>query len=141
MNIELFSFEGLYNLECKINEDIGIIDYCKKHDILFINYQPYRRNRTVNRNYPLLVELAKKYNKTQNQILLNWMINKKGLYPITKASKKEYVDLNFDALSFKIDKQDIDRLNDFRSDDFDSIEVDWENTGGIPIWKFANQFE
>ncbi len=140
-NIELFSFEGLYNLECKVNEDAGIIDYCQKHNIIFVNYQPFRRNRTANRNYPLLVELAKKYNKTQNQILLNWMVKEKKLYPITKASKIENINSNLEALNFEIDNNDMQRLNEFRSKEFDSIEVDWENKGGIPIFKFANQFE
>lgn len=140
-NIELFSFEGLYNLECKINEDVGIIDYCKKHNIIFINYQPFRRNRTMNRSYPLLVQLAQKYNKTQNQILLNWLVKEKGLYPITKASRKEYIDLNFEALNFEISPEDLNKLNEFRNNDFDSISVDWENNGGIPIWKLANQFD
>ena len=65
-------YEGVYNLECKLNEDIGIIDYCKDNNIIFCAYQPLRRNRTANRNYPLLVELSNKYNKTQNQIILNW---------------------------------------------------------------------
>ena len=36
---------------------------------MFCAYQPLRRNRTANRNYPLLIELSNKYNKTQNQIL------------------------------------------------------------------------
>lgn len=86
LKIDLFSFEGLYNLECKQNEDVAIIDYCKKHDILFFNYQPFRRNRTANHNYPVLVELANKYDKTQNQILLNYYVYEKGLHPITKAN-------------------------------------------------------
>ena len=70
-------FEGVYNLECKLNEDIGIIDYCKSNNIMFCAYQPLRRNRTAKRNYPLLVELSEKYNKTQNQIILNWIIREK----------------------------------------------------------------
>jgi len=139
--IELFSFEGLYNLECKFNEDNGIIDYCKKNNIIFVNYQPFRRNRTVKRNYPLLIELASKYNKTQNQILLNWMIKEKGLYPITKTSKSKYIDSNISALNFEISKGDMNKLNEFRSKEFDGVEVDWENKGGVPIWKVANQFE
>ncbi len=76
-NIKLFSFEGLYNLECKINEDKGILKYCKEKDILFLNYQPLRRNRTANHNYPVLLNLARKYSKTQNQILVNWYIKEK----------------------------------------------------------------
>lgn len=141
LNIALFSFEGLYNLECKQNEDVGILDYCKKHNILFLNYQPFRRNRTANHNYPLLVELAKKYNKTQNQILLNYYIYEKKLIPITKANKIEHIDLNIDALNFKMEQIDYGKLNEFRCKEFDELEVDWQDNGGISIYKFANQIE
>lgn len=141
LNIDLFSFEGLYNLECKQNEDVGILDYCKKHNILFLNYQPFRRNRTANHNYPLLVELANKYNKTQNQILLNYYIYEKKLIPITKANKIEHIDLNLEALNFKMKQIDYDKLNEFRCKEFDALEVDWQDNGGIPIYKFANQVE
>lgn len=141
LEIKLFSFEGLYNLECKQNEDVGIIDYCKKHDILFLNYQPLRRNRTANHNYPILIELANKYNKTQNQILMNWYIYEKGLIPITKTTKIEHINLNLDALKFKMDKEDYKKLNNFRCKAFDELEVDWLDEGGIPIYKFANQVE
>lgn len=141
LGIELFSFEGLYNLECKQNEDVGILDYCKEHNILFINYQPFRRNRTANHNYPLLVELASKYNKTQNQILLNYYVKEKNIIPITKANKIEHIKLNLEALNFEMEQQDYQRLNDFRCEEFDKLEVDWEGVGGIPIYKFANQVE
>ncbi len=141
LGIELFSFEGLYNLECKQNEDVGILDYCKDHNILFINYQPFRRNRTANHNYPLLVELANKYNKTQNQILLNYYVKEKNIIPITKANKIKHINLNLEALNFEMEQQDYQRLNDFRCEEFDKLKVDWLDNGGIPIYKFANQIE
>lgn len=141
LGIELFSFEGLYNLECKQNEDVGILDYCKKHNILFINYQPFKRNRTANHNYPLFVELANKYNKTQNQILLNYYVKEKNIIPITKANKIEHIKLNLEALNFEMEQQDYQRLNDFRCEEFDKLKVDWLDNGGIPIYKFANQIE
>jgi len=141
LNIDLFSFEGLYNLECKQNEDVGILDFCREHDILFMNYQPFRRNRTANHNYPLLIELANKYNKTQNQILLNYYSKEKNLIPITKANKIEHIKLNLEALNFTMDREDYDILNQFRCEAFDILEVDWEDNGGIPIYKFANQVE
>lgn len=141
LNIELFSFEGLYNLECKQNEDVGIINYCKEHNILFLNYQPFRRNRTANHNYPLLVELANKYNKTQNQILLNYYIYEKKLIPITKADKIEHINMNLESLDFKMEQSDYDKLNEFRCEAFDKLKVDWQDNGGISIYKFANQVE
>lgn len=141
LNIKLFSFEGLYNLECKQNEDVGIINYCKEHNILFLNYQPFRRNRTANHNYPLLVELANKYNKTQNQILLNYYIYEKKLIPITKADKIDHINMNLESLDFKMEQSDYDKLNEFRCEAFDKLEVDWQDNGGISIYKFANQVE
>ena len=132
---------GEVNSTPSVNEDIGILDYCKEHNILFINYQPFRRNRTANHNYPLLVELANKYNKTQNQILLNYYVKEKSIIPITKANKIEHIKLNLKALDFEMDQQDYQRLNDFRCEEFDKLEVDWLDNGGIPIYKFANQVE
>lgn len=140
-NFKLFSLEGLYNLECKVNEDVGILDFCDKNDIAFVSYQPLRRNRTANRNYDILVNLAKKYGKTQNQILLNWISKDKRLIPIIKSGSIEHVNENLSALDFNMDKEDIDTLNRFRSAEFDSLSVDWEDSGkGIPIYKYANQF-
>jgi diketogulonate reductase-like aldo/keto reductase len=139
---KLFSIESSYNLECKANEDVGIIKYCNENDIAFICNQPLRRNRTANRNYEALVQMAEKYNKTQNQILLNWLAKEKKLLPIIKASKVEHVKENIEALNFELEKQDIEQLNVFRSKEFDSLKVDWNDTGeGIPIHKYPNQFQ
>lgn len=78
-------FEGVYNLECKIYEDNGVLDYCKKNGIRFICYQVLRRGRTAKRNYPLLLELSKKYNKTQNQIIINWVWKEKKFIHLLKV--------------------------------------------------------
>ena len=48
---------------------------------------------------------------------------------------------NFQALNFELEKDDIEKLNNFRRKEFDSLEVDWNDTGNdIPIYKYANQF-
>lgn len=134
-------FEGIYNLECKIYEDIKVLDYCNKNNIKFLCYQPLRRNRTAKRNYPLLVELASKYNKTQNQIILNWIINEKKMITLIKSTNINRIDENKQALDFKMDMEDYERLNNFRSEEFDNVKVDWNDNGGISIDQLANQFE
>ncbi|MCI8383920.1 MAG: aldo/keto reductase [Clostridia bacterium] len=134
-------FEGIYNLECKIYEDIKVLDYCNKNDIKFLCYQPLRRNRTAKRNYPLLVELASKYNKTQNQIILNWIINEKKMITLIKSTNINRINENKQALDFKMDMEDYERLNNFRSEEFDNVKVDWNDNGGISIDQLANQFE
>ncbi|MCI8290816.1 MAG: aldo/keto reductase [Clostridia bacterium] len=140
--VKIDFFEGVYNLECKINESIGILDYCVKNDIIFIAYQALRRNRTAKRNYPLLVELSKKYNKTQNQIILNWIIKEKGMKPIVKCTNIERINENLGVLNFEMEKEDYDKLNNFRSEEFDNIKIDWYYSGeGVTIDQLANQFE
>jgi len=134
-------FEGVYNLECKVYEDNGVLDYCKKNGIDFWCYQPLRRNRTAKRNYPILQELSQKYNKTQNQIILNWIIKEKKINPLIKSTNISRIDENNNALHFKMEKEDYERLNEFRSEEFDNVVIDWNDKGGIPIDQLANQFE
>ena len=135
------TFEGLYNLECKANEDVGILQYCQENNIRFIAYQPLRRNRIATHNYPFLVDLAKKYWKTQNQILLNRIITSKNVWALVKTSEKERAKENVDALEFILEQEDIDILNNFRDTRFDKIKIDRDAKDGIPIWKYANQID
>jgi diketogulonate reductase-like aldo/keto reductase len=142
--IKLFSVETLYNLECKINEDTGFLKYCEDNDIMIACYQPLRRNRTAQHNFPVLTQLAEKYNKTQNQILINWIVKRKKLTPLIKASSAEHVRENLESLDFEIEEKDMKKLDSFRSQEFDAIanQIDWEDKdNGIPIYKFANQCE
>ncbi len=130
--VKIDFFEGVYNLECKINEDIGILEYCKENDITFVAYQALRRNRTAKRNYLELLELSKKYNKTQNQIILNWI----------KSTNIERINENLEAVTFEMEREDYQKLNNFRSQEFDNIKIDWYYTGnGVTIDQLANQFE
>jgi diketogulonate reductase-like aldo/keto reductase len=141
-NVKIDFFEGVYNLECKINEDIGILDYCKKNDIVFIPYQALRRNRTSLRNYPVLVNLANKYNKTQNQIILNWIIKEKQMKPLIKCTNTNRINQNLESINFEMEKDDYKKLNEFRNKEFDNIKIDWNFTGkGVTIDQLANQFE
>lgn len=139
--VKVHFFEGVFNLECKIYEDIKVLDYCNKNDIKFICYQPLRRNRTALRNYPVLTELSKKYNKTQNQIILNWIVKEKNILPLIKSTNISRIDENIDSLNFEMKQEDYDKLNNFRSEEFDNVKIDWECNGGVTIDQLANQFE
>ena len=87
---KLFAHEVGFNFEIRENEDFGITGYAKKEGILNVVYQPLRRNRTAKKDYPLLMKLAQKYKKTQNQIILNWLVSK-GFFPITKSENVEHI--------------------------------------------------
>lgn len=90
-------------------------------------------------NYPFLAEMASKYNKTQNQILLNWIIKEKGLNTIIKTNTIKNIDSNLESLDFKLENEDIQILNNFQDERFNSIDIDWKNQGGITIDKLASR--
>ncbi|EKD80129.1 MAG: alcohol dehydrogenase related protein, partial [uncultured bacterium] len=138
---KLFSIEIGFNFEIRENEDNGIINFANKNDVLCVIYQPLRRNRTANRNWPLLTELAGKYSKTQNQILLNW-ISSKGLLPLTKSETTSHIDEHLGSTNFTIDPIDIEKLNSFRPPNYQKPKVYWGATGeGVRIDQLSNVFD
>lgn len=140
-NFKLVSFEGVYNLECKYYENIGLMEFCKQNDIQFVCYQALRRNHIAKMNYPFLAEIAKKYDKTQNQILLNWLVKEKAVSTLIKTNTIQNIDSNLEALDFVMEKEDLKILNDFQDERFNQMEIDWKNQGGVSIDQLANQFK
>lgn len=138
---KLFSVEIGFNFEIRENEDNGIVGYCDENDILGVIYQPLRRNRTVLRNWPLLIELAKKYNKSQNQIIMNW-IGSRGFLPITKSDNLRHINEHLGAFSFSVDKEDLEQLNQFRPPNYKAPRVYWGTKGkGVRIDQLSNVFD
>ncbi len=130
-------FEGVFGLETKVYEDNGAIDYNRS---AFMAYQPLRRNRTAKMNYPILLEFASKYSKTQNQIILNWIIKHKHIKVLCKTTNKDHIDENLSSLNFEMTHEDYLRLDAFRSEFFDNLKVKYsENGEGIIIHQIPNQ--
>ncbi len=134
-------FEGVYNLDCKYYENEGLIDYCKENDILFTAYQPLRRNKIAQKNYPILEELSEKYNKTQNQIMINWIVKEKKIMPLIKSTNKDRIKENIEALDFEMEKVDYEKLNKFQNEKINSIAINWNEESGVTIDQLANQNE
>lgn len=136
-----FAHEVHLSFEVRLNEDEGIIEYANKNNIKNIIFQPLRRNRTAAHNWPLLVELSKKYGKTQNQIILRWLTQKNYL-PLIKATSKSHIDENLAALEFVLDNNDIGKLDSWRLSGAKWPKIDWENVGdGESIWTVPNDVD
>ena len=130
-------FEGCYGLETKVYEDNGVLGIDKAS---FVAYQPLRRNRTAKMNYPILLELSKKYKRTQNQIILNWIIKHKGIKVLCKCTDISHIDENLQSLKFDMEKSDYEKLDGFRQPFFDNLKVKYrENEDGILIHQLPNQ--
>jgi diketogulonate reductase-like aldo/keto reductase len=137
----LFSHEVHYSFEVRDNEYLGIIDYANTHGVKNVIYQALRRNRTAQRNWPLLIKMAEKYGKSQNQIILNWL-TAKGFLVLVKSERKEHIDDNLAALGFELTQQDIQKLDDFKVADYKMQDIDWLMAkGGTSIFSLPNTFD
>ncbi|MFH1395773.1 MAG: aldo/keto reductase [archaeon] len=88
-----------------------IIPYCQENDILVTAYKPLALGRLGKENFPLLKELAERYNKTPAQIALNWVISKKNIVAIFKSTNPEHIKENLGALGWKLEPEDVVKLD------------------------------
>ena len=65
-------------------------------------------------NEPILIEIAKKYNKTVAQVILRWHIEK-GNIVFPKSSNPKHIKENFEIFDFKLTHEEIDKINSLKS--------------------------
>jgi len=97
--------EYISNMESKV------IPYCQENNIMVIAYRPLARGKLTKPGFKILDELAKKYNKTQAQIAINWLISKKKVITIPKSTRIEHLKENLGALDWKLKPEDIRKLD------------------------------
>jgi hypothetical protein len=82
--------------------------YCKQHGIIIEAYSPIVRNYKA--NDPTLVEVAKKYNQSTQQVLIRYALQK-GWVPLPKTDNAERIAANADVFDFDISADDMDLLD------------------------------
>ncbi|RAL02084.1 aldo/keto reductase family protein [Aspergillus ibericus CBS 121593] len=86
-----------------------VIDaYCKKNGIIVESYSPIVRNYKA--NDPTLVDLAKKYNKTTQQVLIRYALQKEWV-PLPKTDNPDRIAANANVFDFDISEEDMAVLN------------------------------
>jgi diketogulonate reductase-like aldo/keto reductase len=87
------------------------------------------------------MELAEKYQKTQNQIILNWICSL-GYYPMVFSTSQKHIDENIAAGSFHMSEEDYQKITNFRPNNYQPPKVNWESQSiDDDIVRLANEFE
>lgn len=122
MNDDVGSSAQLYR--CCVNQcechpyltQTGLIEFCMKNNIIFQAYSPFGspdRPRANIKLCPIMDEkvlnMARKYNKSVQQILLKFQIQRK-MALVVKATKLEHLKQNLDIFDFEITNQDMNTL-------------------------------
>lgn len=82
--------------------------YCKKNGIIVEAYSPIVRNYKA--NDPTLVDLAKKYGKTTQQVLVRYALQKQWV-PLPKTDDPDRIVANSSVFDFDINEEDTAVLN------------------------------
>ncbi|KAJ5797088.1 uncharacterized protein N7518_005628 [Penicillium psychrosexuale] len=85
-------------------------EYCQKNGIILEAYSPLVRNYKA--NDPTLVEVAKKYGKSTQQVLIRYAMQK-GWVPLPKTDNPERIVSNADVFDFDISVEDMAVLDSF----------------------------
>ncbi|KAF1846146.1 2,5-diketo-D-gluconic acid reductase A [Cucurbitaria berberidis CBS 394.84] len=85
-----------------------ITEWCKKRGVLCEAYCPIVR--ATKNDDPLLLPLAKKYNKTPSQILIRWSLQM-GFVPLPKSVTKSRIEENAQVYDFELTKGEMESLD------------------------------
>ncbi|OQE19482.1 hypothetical protein PENSTE_c015G02561 [Penicillium steckii] len=82
--------------------------YCKQNGIIVEAYSPIVRNNKA--HDPTLVEIAQKYKKSTQQVLIRYALQKEWV-PLPKTDNPDRIAANADVFDFDISDDDMDLLN------------------------------
>jgi diketogulonate reductase-like aldo/keto reductase len=91
--------------------DKKTVEYCQNNNIIVIAHKPFGRGLISEQKIPVLDELAKKYKKTEAQIILSWLISKKNFVTVFKSTNPKHLKENLESLNFHLSEDDIKRLD------------------------------
>lgn len=90
-------------------ESRDLVTYCIDRNIEVIAYRPLAQGSISSFSHPVLERLATKYQKTKNQIALNWLMTQ-NVFPIPATLNLEHMHENVGALEFTLTEKEIQSL-------------------------------
>ena len=84
-----------------------LLEFCQKNQIALTAYSPIGVGNDL--KIDLIQELAKKYQKTESQIILNWLTSK-NIIAIPRSKDEKHIKENFEALDFQIEEKDLKKI-------------------------------
>lgn len=91
--------------------DIETVKYCQKNNIIVTAYKIFGRGMIKTNKISLIADLSRKYNKSEAQILLKWVISKKNMIAIFKSTSTTHLKENKDIFDFKLTDEEIQKID------------------------------
>lgn len=97
-----------YSLACREIVHLGVLEYCQRSGIAVVAWGPLQKGTLEEAQ--ILVEIAKKHNKTPYQIALSWLMCQQGVVTIPKTSSLDHLKENLEVVGWDLPQLDMDRL-------------------------------
>jgi diketogulonate reductase-like aldo/keto reductase len=111
-----------YNLKHRGPLIDGTIKYCQENDVMIVAWRPVQKGLFSESRFEILENICRKYNKTPNQVAINWLISQDNIVTISKTSKINHLKENISAVEWKMSKDDINLLIENFPDITDVVE-------------------
>ena len=99
-----------YNLRVREAEKSGLLKYCQENDIMIVAYRPTDKGKMFTETPAVIQEMCEKYNKTYAQVAINWLVSQPNVVTIVKTRDSGHLKENLDALDWRMEEGDIERL-------------------------------
>ncbi|MFP3953373.1 MAG: aldo/keto reductase [Candidatus Acetothermia bacterium] len=110
--------------------DEELLSYCKEQGIQLTAAAPFARTAVF--DDPLIVELAKKYDKTPAQMVLRWSLQK-GVVTVPRSSSREHIEENLQIFDFQLEDSAIKKIDEIPREQGCDYEISLDDeVFGIP---------
>ena len=134
---KFFASQNSYNLIVRESVETGLLDYCRQNGIHFVAWRPLQlpapnlgiESLTKRGAYPILDDMADKYEKTNAQIAIRWLTQQENVSAIFKSANPDHVREILDTENWRLSDADWKNL----SDNFPLRKNAGFNTAGAPL--------
>lgn len=92
----------------------AILEKCREMDMMLTAYSPLARGEVMGNE--VLQNIAGKYDKSEAQVALRWLIQQENVAAIPKASTEDHLAQNFDIFDFSLTEDEINRIDELKKE-------------------------
>lgn len=92
-----------------------VLQKCREQDMMLTAYSPLARGDIIGN--PVLKEIGEKYDKSEAQVALRWLIQQQGASAIPKSSNPEHQKANLDIFDFQLSGEETRKIRKLARED------------------------
>ncbi len=101
-----------------------VLDYARSKDVVVTAYSPLAQGKHLDADRPVLTPIARRHNKTLQQVMLRWLMQQDSVAAVPKTSNKAHCLANFEIFDFELTADEMRQLDALADPAGRVIEID-----------------